>query len=125
MARFSAHGGVRFQFNGDMTSFGCELKDPFRFKLGSDHGNKRFLLESPRINTGVRPSGVTRVFSHGKKSSGFKSEEKFKRNAVDSEEEEDDETEFNDLSCFRGLVLDISYRLEFFCLCTQDVCCNA
>ena len=50
MAKFSAHGGLRLRLNGGRTSFGCELKDPFRSGAGGGRGGgkkKRLLLESP------------------------------------------------------------------------------
>ncbi|ONK65067.1 uncharacterized protein A4U43_C07F33260 [Asparagus officinalis] len=102
MAKFSANGGLRL-------SLGSDFRDPFRF-------NKRLLLESPvglsKGSRGVRLSGFCRVWSHGEKSGGFKSEERLKREGGDSEEEEVElqELEGDELSCFRGLVLDISYR---------------
>ncbi|XP_020256053.1 uncharacterized protein LOC109832961 isoform X2 [Asparagus officinalis] len=111
MAKLSAHGGLRPLSNGEKTTFGSELRDPFRF-------NKKLLLENPigfhRSSRGLRISKFSRVWSHGMKSNGFKSEKKLKRDGVDSEEEEE-EVEFkefgrDEFSCFRGLVLDISYR---------------
>lgn len=119
MAKFSAHGGLRILFNGERNPFVCEPKDPLRFKLGGGgDGKKRVLLESPRISRGTRISGHGRVFSHGKRASGFKSEERLRKHDGDDEEEEEeaeemvdfDEFERDELSCFRGLVLDISYR---------------
>lgn len=107
MAKFSAHGGLRILFNGERTSFGCEPKDPFGFRLGGGFGKKRSLLESPRINRKVRLSGLGRVCSHGKKSGGSKSEERLRKDADNGVE---DEFERDELSCYRGLVLDISYR---------------
>ena len=126
MAKFSAHGGLRLRLNGGRTSFGCELKDPFRSRAGGGRGGgkkKRLLLESPfgihrGSGRGGRLSGLGRVCSHGKKSSEFKSEERLKKDGGNGDQEEDemdfDEFESDEFSCFRGLVLDLSYRSVTF-----------
>ncbi|ONK63636.1 uncharacterized protein A4U43_C07F17320 [Asparagus officinalis] len=111
MAKLSTHGGLRLLSNGEKTAFGYELRDPFRF-------NKRLLLESPigfyRSSRGLRISKFSRGWSYGIKSIGFKSEKRLMRDGVDSEEEEE-EIEFeefgrDEFSCFRCLVLVISFR---------------
>lgn len=69
----------------------------------------------------MRVGGFARVWAHGhgRRAGGFKNEERLKRDGGDddSEEEEVEEEEVgfdefarDELSCFRGLVLDISYR---------------
>lgn len=76
-------------------------------------GGGKTLLDSPlgihRRSRGVRSLGPGRVWSLGSKKPGsFKAEKSLSDD--DDEEEEDEGFERDELSCFRGLVLDISYR---------------
>ncbi|PKA50919.1 hypothetical protein AXF42_Ash007574 [Apostasia shenzhenica] len=119
MARFTANGSLKLLLNGERAcSFGGERRDPVRCRVCG----WRRLLKSP---IGVQSRGscfqwVCRVSAMGKKGGVSKAEERSKGREglddsedVDEEDEEvDEEEEFmrDELSCFRGLVLDISYR---------------
>ncbi|KAG1368383.1 hypothetical protein COCNU_14G008510 [Cocos nucifera] len=117
MAQFTAQGNLRLLFKGDSASYWWELRDSVRFGVGGGKG----LLESPlgihRWRRGVKSLGPARVWSLGnKKSSSFKAEKCLNGDDDDEDEDDDDddeeEEEFvrDELSYFRGLVLDISYR---------------
>ncbi|XP_059463661.1 uncharacterized protein LOC132192362 isoform X2 [Corylus avellana] len=111
MAQFITQGRLKLLFSGDGVSLGLEPKDPFHSKPRS-------------VQTQVRRlrflGSTTRLFSSSSsvnnKSSNFSAEASL--NVSDDEgvyEEDDgfvydDEFERDDLSDFRGLVLDISYR---------------
>ncbi|XP_042481057.1 uncharacterized protein LOC122061705 isoform X2 [Macadamia integrifolia] len=93
MAHFIIREGLKLLFHGDRLSFGFEAKDTFHYKLGSC------------VNNNVRLCGSTRVFSsRDRKSITVNVEEH------DVVYYEDGEYERDELDCFRGLVLDISYR---------------
>ena len=112
MAHFITQGRLKLLFSGDGVSLGLEPKDPFHSKPRS-------------VQTQVRRlrflGSTTRLFSSSSssvnnKSSNFSAEASL--NVSDDEgvyaEDDgfvyDDELERDDLSDFRGLVLDISYR---------------
>lgn len=80
-----------------------------------------------RSSRGLRVGALGKVWAHGRRAGGFKNEERLKID--DSEEEDEGEVELNEfardeLSWFRGLVLDISYRsvITNLSLCMQRVC---
>ncbi|KAL5547158.1 hypothetical protein UlMin_006845 [Ulmus minor] len=103
MAQLTAQGRVKLLFNGEGVSFGLEAKDPFQHKLRSVKPNKRRL----------RLSSSTRLFlSSLHKHTHFSAQARSSVGEVDDDDDEDDDDEFSrdDLACFRGLVLDISYR---------------
>ncbi|XP_062113507.1 uncharacterized protein LOC133824594 [Humulus lupulus] len=113
MAQFTAQGRVKLLFNGgDGVSFGMEPSDPFHFKVRSIQPHKRRLKLS---------GSTTRLYSSSSSSSFLNKPTDFSSddhlNAGDEVAgrgyaEDDDDHEFarDELSCFRGLVLDISYR---------------
>ncbi|KAJ6817013.1 uncharacterized protein M6B38_414015 [Iris pallida] len=116
MARITAHGGLRMLLNAERTPFPHDPKDPSTLKLGggSSGGKKRFLVGSPSGGKrGVRVDGFGRVRSHRKSGGGLKIEEFMESDDEEEEEVEEEsagEFERDELSCYRGLVLDISYR---------------
>ncbi|KAM7252234.1 hypothetical protein ACFE04_024117 [Oxalis oulophora] len=108
MAQFILHS--KLLFNGEGASSNrLDTKDPFQLGAGglrSFHLHNRFLVGS---------SSATKAYSFKKKSSSghFKTSDVLnvrEEVASDDVEEYDDEFEFDELACFRGLVLDISYR---------------
>lgn len=107
MARFTPQGRLKLLFNGD----GAEPNDPFRYKLVSNVFGGSGKLKSLQV-----PKGTARRLYF---SSSLRKGRKFNANAsldvsdggiYDIEEDFDTEYETDNLSCFRGLVLDISYR---------------
>lgn len=107
MAQFTAKGVLKLLFNGDGASFAVEPSDPFHYKLG---GGSRTIQVHKRKLAG----SASRVFSlHKKKPSQFGIETGLNgrdKGMHDGEDEFDGEDEYDELACFRGLVLDISYR---------------
>ncbi|OVA16408.1 HNH endonuclease [Macleaya cordata] len=111
MAQFTAQGRLKPLLNGDrVLSFGFETKDPFQGKVGL---GVRF-MDTHQIHfhkKKIRYNGSSRIFSSlGKKSSSSNAEERL---GVGNDGEDIDEVcdfETDELSSFRGLVLDISYR---------------
>ncbi|XP_042513735.1 uncharacterized protein LOC122088514 isoform X2 [Macadamia integrifolia] len=104
MAQFTVQGGLKLLFHGDRLSFGFEVKDPFHYKLG---GLSRFAEGHPiqLLDKNVRLHSSTRVSrSRNRKSTTSNAD------VPDDVYDEDGEYERDDLDCFRGLVLDISYR---------------
>lgn len=109
MAQFTAQGRLKLLFNGDGASFGVETRDPFHYKLGTlrsiqAHRRRLRFLKS-----------TTRVYSSfsEKKSKLFNVEASLNvsdEGIHDESGEYDSDFETDDLACFRGLVLDISYR---------------
>ncbi|KAJ0974119.1 hypothetical protein J5N97_016084 [Dioscorea zingiberensis] len=110
MARLAAHGGFRMSTNGDMASFGCESRDPLMLRVSG----WRRLQEKTAKGARFRLPGDVKVYSVGKKSRNLRAEDLLDDDDDDEEEdvvlEEEEEYERDELSCFRGLVLDISYR---------------
>lgn len=93
---------VKLQLNGDRGSFAFDSRDPFHFRLGK----LRFLDTPAQIHRNkVRIPGSGRVLSVSKKSSTSKAADEHLNDDYDEDGYQKDE-----LSCFRGLVLDISYR---------------
>lgn len=114
MARIASQGGLGLPFN-------CDLLAQFKGI------SKRKFVESPIVfsNGGhrrvLRSGGKGRIGAVGKKkpSGGSRAEEKyteeverFDQELIDEVlEEASEEFESDEFSCFRGLVLDLSYRL--------------
>lgn len=107
MARFTAQGGLNLPINGERLCFAFEFKDPSLCKSGgANHKRSK-----------IRFHGCNKIYSLGKKSNGHSVEERLGgSNKKDSSKDEfgdhdgGDEFARDELSCFRGLVLDISYR---------------
>jgi hypothetical protein len=114
MAHFITQGRLKLLFSGDGVSLGLEPKDPFHSKprsVQTQVRRLRFLGSTTRLFSSSSSSS-----SVNNKSSNFSAEASL--NVSDDEgvyDEDDgfvydDEFERDDLSDFRGLVLDISYR---------------
>ncbi|KAK4852554.1 hypothetical protein QYF36_024988 [Acer negundo] len=109
MAQFAAQGRLKLLFNGD----GVESRDPFHYKLVGGHGLRSNQLHKRKF----RFIGSKTKFQSSlnkKKSSQLNVEASLNVSDMgifdESDEEYDSELEMDDLACFRGLVLDISYR---------------
>ncbi|KAJ4979986.1 hypothetical protein NE237_010766 [Protea cynaroides] len=104
MAQFTVQSGLKLFFHGERVSFGFEAKDPFHYKLGRllsfAEGHPIQLL-----NNNVRLYSSSRVCSSRNRKSTTSDAQ-----VPDDADYEDGEYEKDDLDCFRGLVLDISYR---------------
>lgn len=124
MAQFAAQGRLKLLYNGDGVSFRVEPRDPFGFKLVGIGLGVGGLKSSAQVHKKRRVSSVgssIRVYSalknNKKKSNGLNSEASLyvsdKRICDDDDDDYDSEEENDELACFRGLVLDISYRFSF------------
>ncbi|KAF9608294.1 hypothetical protein IFM89_008579 [Coptis chinensis] len=100
-------------FNGERLCFAFEYKDPFVCKAtssNSGNGSSRSMFSRKKK---MRYHGCGRICSLGKKASGFTGNELQLCVSHDGDYDYDEdvvEFERDELSCFRGLVLDISYR---------------
>ncbi|XP_050244850.1 uncharacterized protein LOC126693034 isoform X2 [Quercus robur] len=121
MAQFITQGRLKLLFNnGEGVSFGLEPKDPF-------HYNKLRSVQTHLRRLRFLGFTTTRFFFSSSSSSSYvnnKSSSTFNLEAClrvsdsegvyddddDNDFDHNDELERDDLSCFRGLVLDISYR---------------
>ncbi|CAL5352089.1 hypothetical protein CsSME_00039672 [Camellia sinensis var. sinensis] len=117
MAQFTVQGRLKPLFNGDGMLIGFEPKDPrhhHRHKLLS--GSDPFPLRFHKRKLGLRGSSSTRLSasssSPASKSYHFNSEASLSvgNDGIYDDSEGTAEFERDELSCFRGLVLDISYR---------------
>lgn len=115
MARIASQGGLGLPFN-------CDLFAQFKGITKSKFLECPVLISNGGHRSGVRSGGKWRIGAVGKKkkqSGRSKAEEKyteevdkFDRELIDEViEEASEEFESDELSCFRGLVLDFSYRL--------------
>ncbi|KAK9128430.1 hypothetical protein Syun_017227 [Stephania yunnanensis] len=113
MAQLTCQGVTKLPFNGDRSLlFGFESKDPFL----CNHGlGLKLMPRKNRVKNRVLYCGV------GKKSGSFRQEERMgvsdceedEFGYEDNDDDDDDDDGFerdDELSSFRGLVLDISYR---------------
>lgn len=96
MAQFTAKGPLKPLLNVEAMPYGLETVDPYIFSIQLHKRQRR-----------VRSIGSTRRFS----SFAYKSRH-FNIMGHNGVQYEDEEFEFerDELDCFRGLVLDISYR---------------
>ncbi|KDO55069.1 hypothetical protein CISIN_1g023698mg [Citrus sinensis] len=108
MAQITSQGGLNLLFNGDGSSFGVEPRDPFQYKLGS--GLRSIEVHKRKL---IRPRNGVWSSMNKKKSSKFSVDASLNvsgKGISGESEEYDSDEEFDELACFRGLVLDISYR---------------
>ncbi|KAK8531671.1 hypothetical protein V6N13_131031 [Hibiscus sabdariffa] len=107
MAQFTPQGRLKLHFHGDC----MEPKRHSHYKLFSNAFGASFKLKSVQVHKGS--TGRLYFPSHSMKKGG-KFDAKARLNvddeAIYDEEDYDSEFETDDLACFRGLVLDISYR---------------
>ena len=121
MAQFTAQGRVKLLlFNGDGVSFGLEPKDPFHLKVRSIQPHKRKLKLSGSTTRIYSSSSSNKPTNFSKEGHLYVGDESvYRENEVvdhdfDGDDDDDDEFVRDDLACFRGLVLDISYRSILF-----------
>lgn len=104
MAQFTVQGRLKLFLNGEGFSFPLEQKDPFHYKFRSVKSQKRKVRRigfcSSYSSSKANPCNAEELFTFGNGS------------VYDEDYSDQDDYEFqNDsLACFRGLVLDISYR---------------
>ncbi|KAE8733420.1 TATA binding protein 2 [Hibiscus syriacus] len=107
MAQFTPQGRLKLHFHGESV----EPKDPSHYKLISNVFCGSFKLRSVQVRKGI--TGRLYFPSHSMKN-GCKFYAKARLDVEDEaiydEDDYDSEFEADDLACFRGLVLDISYR---------------
>ncbi|EOY11204.1 hypothetical protein QUC31_009591 [Theobroma cacao] len=112
MAQFTPQGRLKLLFHGD----GVEPKDPFHYKLVSNVFGGSGGLKSLQAQRRLRFLGstATRQYFSSSLKKGSKFNAKVRPNVSDEgfydEEDYDSDFETGNLACFRGLVLDISYR---------------
>jgi hypothetical protein len=102
MAQFTAHGRLKFPFNNDGASWKL---------LGNDFvgGLRSFQNQKRKIRfLGTSGTRLYAASSLSKKPKHFYTEASQSVSEVNDDSEEDYERD--ELACFRGLVLDISYR---------------
>ncbi|KAK7290616.1 hypothetical protein RIF29_05165 [Crotalaria pallida] len=108
MAQFTAQGRLKLLFNGEVVSCRLDHKDPFHCR--SVQTNKRKVMFSNGYSAGIY------FASHRNRNNrcnvGARSGSSVLHEYDDGDDDDDDDDVFEDdgLSCFRGLVLDISYR---------------
>ncbi|XP_057722901.1 uncharacterized protein LOC130936764 [Arachis stenosperma] len=126
MAQFTTHGRLKLLFNGESVSPCLGHKDPFHYKCRSIHTHKRrvrYIGSSARIYhaSSSHRGRISRCNAKAPRINGNEVvHEEYYDNDDDEDEDEheysyedgdvDDVFEDDGLSCFRGLVLDISYR---------------
>ncbi|MED6167788.1 hypothetical protein PIB30_006068 [Stylosanthes scabra] len=124
MAQFTTHGRLKLLFNGESVSPRLGHKDPFHYKCRSIQAHRRrlrYIGSSARIyrdssSLRGRTSRCNAKAPHINGNEGV--HEEYDDDDDDEHEHEysyedgdvDDVFEDDGLSCFRGLVLDISYR---------------
>lgn len=120
MAQFTAQGRVKLLGNGEVRSVGLGSKDPLPRKLRSvsPHGRKlrssapsaKLRSSSPSSSLPTSPSsneGSHNVSGGKPRNEG---EEGVHVEGGDTDYSDDEFGDDDDLACFRGLVLDLSYR---------------
>lgn len=122
MAQFSTRLKLLSSISNDGFTFGVDSRDQFRQSLYMAGGGsplvpmRRSRLKIDEFRTRVFSSNS--FSSKRKKIRDFDNSEKNLGSDEDGDEwnfdGDDDDLESDDLSCFRGLVLDISYRSLFF-----------
>jgi hypothetical protein len=121
MAQFIAQGRLKLLFNGENVSPFLENKDPFQFKCRSVQTHKKrssFKGSSARFHhasSSYLRSKLKCYNAEARPSEGVHDEYEyvFHYDDDDSDSDSDDDGdvfEGDGLACFRGLVLDISYR---------------
>ncbi|KAG0468728.1 hypothetical protein HPP92_018056 [Vanilla planifolia] len=114
MARLTADRSLRLFLHGERASFGGEPKDPIHLRLGRGRRYLNNLFGFHGKSKSIGPhQGLDRVSVLGKKGVSLQGDSNGDSQDCcddDDEEEEEDELSGDELSCFRGLVLDVSYR---------------
>ncbi|KAE9586542.1 putative HNH nuclease [Lupinus albus] len=105
MAQFTAQGRLKLLFNGGVVSCRLDHKDPFEYKCRSVDKYKR------NVRSCGYSSGIYYASSMSMKTNRCNVGSHSISGVLDAYDDEDDDMfEDDGLSCFRGLVLDISYR---------------
>lgn len=107
MAQFAAQGRLKLLFNSEWVSFGSEPKDPF-VRSVRIRKTKHGFVGSAGFNSVCRSKKLI-LRARGRLDAGDKGV--YGESESDNDYEYDSEFEGDELACFRGLVLDISYRL--------------
>ncbi|XP_028761225.1 uncharacterized protein LOC114719840 isoform X1 [Neltuma alba] len=104
MAQFATQGSLKLLFNGEGVSSLLEHRDPFHYKFRS--------IQTHRRRLGYIGSSGSIYYSSSSPSSKSNrcNAEARPSDCVYDEGDSDDEFESDNLACFRGLVLDVSYR---------------
>lgn len=129
MAQFTTHGRLKLLFNGEGVLVSPLMehnnKDPFHFKCRSVLTHKRrtrYMASSARMRIHYASSCSSSLRSkanrcnaearHTSGNEGVRDEYEYDSDEDEDGDEDDDDDVFqgDGLSCFRGLVLDISYR---------------
>ncbi|XP_027349820.1 uncharacterized protein LOC113861293 isoform X2 [Abrus precatorius] len=119
MAQFTTQGRLKMLFNGEGVPSLLEHKDPFLYKCRSVQTHKRrtrYMGSSARIfNASSLSSKTKRCNAEARPTACNESvRDEYDDNVdVDDDDDDDDDDDVfggDGLSCFRGLVLDISYR---------------
>jgi len=124
MAQFTTQGRLKLLFNGEGVSSILEQKDPFLYKCRSVQTSKRrtrCMGSSARIYYASKSSLCNRSNRCNARTSstagnGSVHDEDEDDDEDDDFDEDDDVFDGDGLSCFRGLVLDIAYRLLLSCI---------
>jgi len=144
MAQFTTQGRLKLLFNGEGVSSILEQKDPFLYKCRSLQTNKRRTRctgSSARIYYASTSSLGNKSHRCNARTSSSAGNGRVHDEYDEDEDEDDDYDEDEDvfdqdgLSCFRGLVLDIAYRLLFFlqnfacfllllCMISNNILCS-
>ncbi|KAF1858776.1 hypothetical protein Lal_00044810 [Lupinus albus] len=104
MAQFTAQGRLKLLFNGGVVSCRLDHKDPFEYKCRSVDKYKR------NVRSCGYSSGIYYASSMSMKTNRCNVGSHSISGVLDAYDDEDDDMfEDDGLSCFRGLVLDISY----------------
>lgn len=115
MAQFATQSSLKLLFNGEGVSSLLEQKDPFHWKSRSIQTRKR------RLRYMASSSSAAGIYFPSTSRSRCNAEAR-PSDCVYEDDDSDDEFENDNLACFRGLVLDVSYRSLFpplllFCSC--------
>ncbi|WJX77688.1 hypothetical protein P8452_60972 [Trifolium repens] len=124
MAQFIAQGRLKLLFNGENVSPFLENKDPFQFKCRSVQTHKKrssFKGSSSRfhhVSSSYLRSKLKCYNAEARPSEGVHDEYEYVFHYDDDDDDDSDSDSDDDddvfdgdgLACFRGLVLDISYR---------------
>ncbi|CAA7399201.1 unnamed protein product [Spirodela intermedia] len=114
MARFTARVGLRLPFGGEKD---CDPREWRPFTFGGAGGGGMALFKNPveiRRCSDTRKTQLARVSCRvsamSRKSGSSRGDRVADVAGEDDGDDDDEEFESDELSCFRGLVLDVSYR---------------
>lgn len=118
MARFTARVGLKLPFCGEKE---CDPREWRPFTFGGGAAGGVALFKNPveiRRRSDMRKTKLARVSCRvsatGRKSGSSRGDRVADAAGEDDDDDDDEEFESDELSCFRGLVLDVSYRSGIF-----------